>query len=305
VPNANQYSIYGEESDGTGTYGFLGISVFPTFNDVGVTPDMSETPPQTTPKFLLNGNHPAVCSFFDQRLVLANSELEPQVIYLSRAGDLFNFTKRSPLQEDDSIKAPLAAKQVNGVQHVVELGEGALVLTGGGEGLLLGDSDNAVSPKTIRHKPQGYHGSNNVPPLEIADRILYALARGNKILEIRRGDFGGYEQGIDPALFAQHLFGAACGCSLVAMAWAERPDNVVWVIRSDGLVLGMTFVANQNVRCWTRHDTRGVVQHLFKDVVVVPEGSVDTPYFTVNRTINGVEMEYLEAMTTRCGACDE
>lgn len=305
VDGATHYSIYREETDGSGSYGFLGTSVGLTFNDDGTPPDASESEPVFMPKFLQSQNHPAVCSFSNQRLVFADLVNEPMGLEFSRAGNIFNFTSRLPLQADDAISEVLALKKVNEIRHALDLGEGLLLLTSGSEGLVTGDGDKAITPTTIQYKQQGFRGASRVFPLEIADVILYALGRGNQIYEIHRDEFSGYVQPIDPSIFSSHLFGSACSCAPVAMAWAERPDKVVWVIRSDGMALGMTFLPAQNVRCWTRHDTRGLVQHHFKDVVVVPEGSLDTPYFTVSRTINGEVVEYLEALVPRCSGCSE
>lgn len=298
------YAIYREESDGSHAYGFIGTSNSGLFNDDGTPPDMAEAPPEFIGKFLRSPHHPAVCGFFNQRLFLGSSSSSPMQFHLSRAGDLFNFTQRSPIQADDAITQTLALKQVNDIRHITELGDGGLLLTTGTEGLLVGDGDEAITPATLTYRPQGWRGASRVFPKEIEDVILYCLSRGNQVVEIHRGEFGGYVQPIDPALFSGHLFGSACGCSPVAMDWAERPDRIVWIVRSDGMALGCTFMPNHNMRCWTRHDTRGLVQHLYKDVVVVPEGSLDTPYFTVSRTINGETVEYLEAMVPRCEGCD-
>lgn len=305
VAGASHYSVYKEETDGSGLYGFLGDAFLPLFNDVGVAPDMSIGPPQYPQKFLLSGNHPAISGFFAQRLGFANTASHPQTAYYSRVADLFNHSKREPLQDDDAIEVTLAARKVNEIRHLIELGDGQLVLTRGSEGLLSGDADSAITPTTVRYKPQGYRGASTVIPLEIADKVIYALARGNQLLEIQRGEFSGYSQGIDPALFSNHLFGAACGCSVVAMAWAERPDGIIFVVRSDGAVLYCSYLPNQNVRCWSWGETHGNVQHLYKDVAVVPEGSLDTPYFIVQRFVNEETWEYLEAMVPRCGGCEE
>ena len=305
IPTALNYSIYREETDGSGNYGFLGLSSSGTFKDDGTPPDMSEAPPTYSPILLTPNRRPGVVSLFDQRLCFAATNNEPLQLEMSRAGDLFNFTTRSPIQDDDAIKEFLAVKSVAEIRHMTDLGDGMLLQTAETEGLVTGEGGAAPTPTTIHYLQQGFRGASRVFPLQVDDVVLYTSARGNEIFEIHRGDFGGYVQPIDPAIFSSHLWGSACGCSPVAMAWEQRPDRVVWVVRSDGAILSMVFLPNHSVRCWSWGETQGLVQHHFKDVVVVPEGSIDTPYFTVSRTIDGTVVEYLEAMVPRCEGCSD
>jgi hypothetical protein len=56
-------------------------------------------------------------------------------------------------------------------------------------------------------------------------------------------------------------------------------------VRSDGTLLGLTYLPEHDVWGWHRHDTDGT----YEDVCVIPEGSIDAVYVVVKRTINGVD----------------
>ena len=50
-----------------------------------------------------------------------------------------------------------------------------------------------------------------------------------------------------------------------------------WVVRSDGALLSLTYIKEQQMLAWARHDTDGV----FESVTVIPEGNEDVPYFFI------------------------
>jgi hypothetical protein len=85
----------------------------------------------------------------------------------------------------------------------------------------------------------------------------------------------------------------------VDWAFAEEPFKVVWVVRSDGQLLSLTFLKEQELIGWAHSDTNG----LFESVAVVTEqtafGTVDAVYFVVQRTVNGSTVRYIERMAER------
>jgi hypothetical protein len=69
----------------------------------------------------------------------------------------------------------------------------------------------------------------------------------------------------------------------------------VWLVRSDGVLLCLTYNREQEVIGWSQHRTDG----LFESVCTVPEGTVNAVYVTVRRTVNGTERVYVERMADR------
>jgi len=66
-------------------------------------------------------------------------------------------------------------------------------------------------------------------------------------------------------------------------------------VRSDGVLLGLTYVPGQQVRAWHRHTTDG----LFESVCCVAEGGEDALYAIVRRTVAGRTVRYVERLHTR------
>jgi hypothetical protein len=91
---------------------------------------------------------------------------------------------------------------------------------------------------------------------------------------------------------------------IVEMAYQKEPDSVVWVVRADGTLLGMTYRREQDVVGWHSHvlggrsDADGV-QARVESVAVIPssDGTRDELWLVVQRHIDGAvrrHIEYLE-----------
>lgn len=96
----------------------------------------------------------------------------------------------------------------------------------------------------------------------------------------------------DLTAFAHHLFK---GFTFTGMAYQKTPNSIVWFVRSDGLLIGMTYVKEQQITAFYRYDTDGEVI----DICSVPEGSEHAVYLNVRRVINGVTTYSYERMTER------
>jgi hypothetical protein len=68
----------------------------------------------------------------------------------------------------------------------------------------------------------------------------------------------------------------------VAWDFQQIPHNVLWAIRDDGIMLGLTYVREHEVYGWHIHDTADG-DDAYVDVCVVPEGSDDAVYAVVER----------------------
>jgi len=210
---------------------------------------------------------------------------------MSRVGVYHDFSVSSPLQDDDAIGFTIAGREVNEVRHLVDLGE-LVVLTSGGEHILVGDINGVVTPTSINPKQQGYRGSSTIEPVIIGDSALFVQARGSIIRDLRYDQQVKGYTGRDLTIFAPHLFD---GHQIVAWAFQENPHSVVWVVRDDGVMLGLTYVREHEVWGWFRASTDG----LFLDVECVPEGDEDAVYVVVQRTINGVARRFKERFASR------
>lgn len=273
------------------TQGSTIVEMNANFVDDGISADTTDTPPQARDPFPTSGNYPATVSYFQQRSVFASTTNEPEKVWLSRTGNFKNFSIRSPLQDDDAITFTIAGRQVNEVRHLIEVGQ-MLILTSGGEWRVMGDSDGVIKPAAINLKQEGYSGASKITPIVIGNNALYIQARGNIARDLRYDLQSDGYNGRDLTVFAAHLFD---GYQLVTWDYAQIPHSIVWTVRDDGVLLGLTYVREHDVWGWHRHTTDGV----FEDVVCVPEGTEDAIYVVVRRSLNGVPVRYIERFAPR------
>lgn len=96
----------------------------------------------------------------------------------------------------------------------------------------------------------------------------------------------------DISVMAAHLFD---GYTLVDSAYQRTPWPFVWLVRSDGKLIGLTYLPDEELYAYHIHETDGT----FESVCVIPEGGSDRLYVIVNRTINGGTKRYVERQAVR------
>lgn len=289
VEGAGEYNVYRAIN---GVMGFIGVATALSFEDTNITPQTSKTPPQSRNPFDGAGKYPGCVTYFQQRQGFGGSANEPEKIFLSKTGDFHNFTIRSPLQDDDAVTFTMAGRQVNEIRHIIEIGK-IVVLTSGGEWTIEGDADGVIKPTALNLHQQGFNGSSTLEPIVVGNTAMFVQARGSIVRDLRYQLASDGYAGQDLTIFAGHLF---AGFTITDWAYQQMPGSVVWTVRSDGALLGLTYLPEHEVWGWHRHDT---ALGVFENVCSIPEGDEDSLYAVVRRTINGSTVRYIERLNTR------
>lgn len=235
--------------------------------------------------------HPQAVSYFEQRRCFGGTAGSPQNVWMTRSGTERNMTYSIPTQDDDAIAARIVAREANVVRHLVPLND-LLAFTSGGVWRLASASGDALTPANLSAKPQSYVGASMVQPMVTSSSVLYAPDRGSHIRELSYKWESQSYQADDVSVLAPHLFDYK---GVVQIAYSKTPNQVLWVVRDDGVLLGLTYQPEHEVKAWHQHDTQG----LFKSVCAIPEGDEDGIYVIVQRTIDGQAVQYIERMHTR------
>jgi hypothetical protein len=128
----------------------------------------------------------------------------------------------------------------------------------------------------------------------VGNSILYVEARRTQVRDLRFEQQSEGFGGKDLTVFAGHLFD---GYQLNEIDHAQIPHSILWCIRSDGALLGLTYIPEQDVWGWHRHDTGEADR--FEHVCVVPEDDEDAVYVIVRRVIDGNTVRYIERLEKR------
>jgi hypothetical protein len=286
VAGAVRYGIYKRKN---GVYGLIGQSDGTFLRDNNIDPDMSQTPPLTNAPFA--AENPRAVSYFEQRRCFGGGGTNTQTFWTTRSGTESNMTYSIPTQDDDAITARIVAREAQTVRHLVPLTD-LLALTSGGVWRLTASDGGAITATSLSAKPQSYIGASNVQPIVTGESVLYAQDRGSHIREIGyRWDTQSFSAS-DVSVLAPHLFDFL---TIKQMAYARNPYQVLWAVRSDGVLLGLTHQPEHDIRAWHQHNTAG----LFKSVCAVPEGEEDGVYVVVKRTVQAADWYYIERQHSR------
>lgn len=284
---AVRYNVYKESN---GIYGYIGQTDGTVFVDDNIAPDLGKTPQEEYNPFSGSGNYPSTVTYWEQRRVFAGTSNQPQNVWMTRTGTESNLSYSIPSRDDDGIGFRIASRENNAIRHAVPLGD-LMLMTNAAEWRV--STDGAVTPTTISVRPQSYVGSSHVRPLVVNNVMVYVEGRGGHVRELAYNwNNQGYVSG-DLSLRSPHLFDNK---DISDAAFARAPFPVCWFVSDDGGLLGLTYIPEQQVYAWHRHDT---VDGVFESVCAVPEGGEDAVYFVVKRTIDGNEVRYIERMTNR------
>ncbi len=288
VKGSARYSIYRFDN---GLYGFIGQTAEPTFIDNNIMPDISRTPPQGSTPFEGAGNYPRAVSYFEQRRCFASTINQPQSMWMSASATQSNFSYSIPTRDDDAITFRIAAREVNTIAHIVPLAS-LVLLTSSAEWQVTSLNSDAITPRSISVRPQGYVGASRVTPLVIGNSILYVQARGGRVREMGyQWQANGFVSQ-DASLLATHLFDRY---TIEDLCYTRAPYQMVWAISSSGRLLGLTYVPEQEVGAWHKHDTLGA----FESCTSVAEENEDALYVIVQREVEGRKVRYVERLHSR------
>ena len=282
------YSIYRESG---GIYSLIGSTSDTTFNDSNFTANAAYTPTVYNELFLFSGNYPGVCIFYQQRLLLGSTTNKPRTFWGSVIGDIYNFTVHYPLEEDDPFEFTIADNEVTAIRGFADLRR-LLLLTDAAEGAANGDGSGALTVTQPNIRQYSHNGSSTLRPIIANTAVIYVQKQGSLVRDLGF-DFGedGYK-GVDITAWNAHLLD---GHTIVDWTYKKLPDSTVWAVRDDGVLLSLTYVKEQQIAGWARHDMDGDVEN----VCAIPEGTETALYMVVLRTINGSDHRYVERMATR------
>lgn len=285
VTGAARYYVYRLRG---GTYGFVGQTTGLSLVDDNITPDVVTTPP--TSSITLNtgaGDYPAAVTYYERRRWFGGTGLKPQNFWATRSGTENNLSGSVPAQADDALELRIASQQQQTIRHLVAL-QDVVALTASGEHRIFADGGPVVSLETISIKPQGASGASLAQPALANDRALYVQAQGSYIRELAFDPSGlGRFTTENVSIMAPHLFD---GYTVVELAYCRAPVPVLWALRSDGVLLGMTHLPEQQVYGWHRHMPGAHDEFdvpFVESICTIPENNEDVLYMAVRRRLDG------------------
>jgi hypothetical protein len=297
---AASYNIY-KDVGGTGVYGYVWSVAAPavTYSEPGLTPNSNRVPPVARALFDAVNTYPAVSCTYQQRRLFAGTHTDRELVEASVTGAPASFGMHTPIQDDDSVSFKLAGVGVHPVAHIIPL-ERLVMLTDSSAWTIDGDDTGAITPTNINPHQHGYIGAADVPPVTIGAAVLYVQLQNKIVRDLRYNRSQDGESllgGRDLSVLAAHL---TKHYGITDLDFAANPHSIVWAVREDGVLLGLTYLPEEDVWGWHRHDTATAAgASIVESVCVIPESGQDAVYLVVKRTINGATKRFVEQLASR------
>lgn len=230
---------------------------------------------------------PTSISFAQDRLTFGGTRSEPQTEWMTESGDYYSFRRHSPLLATDGISINLPARQLNAINWLLPLGT---IVAGTSSTIwTISAVDKVITPTNVAQSPSDYSGASTVLPVIIGNRAIYVQTGGSVVRDLAFSfqDDGYISTNI--SILATHLFENK---TITAMAYQQNPGNLMWLLQSDGAMLSMTYLREQDILAWTKHDTAGSFESICE---LGGSGSYDEVWFSVKRGTK----RYIELMANR------
>jgi hypothetical protein len=248
--------------------------------------------------------YPSCVTFYEQRLVFAGTTNQPQTLFFSRSGDYENMDENrgGTVASDDAMIYTIASNQVNVIQSL-KATRTLIILTSGGEFTLNSDSTGtAVSPTNINIKKQSNYGASNIDALSVGNATLFVQRAKRKLRELAYNfDTDGYVAP-DMTILAEDVTLSG----LDELTYQQEPHSIIWGIRGDGVLVGLTYQRSEQVVAWHQHKLGGsfgsTTHGIVESVISISGNSYnrtdeDQIWVIVKRTINGTTRRYVEYFT--------
>jgi len=244
-------------------------TVITSFASTNLSDDWAESSWSTLKGF------PTCLSFYQERLCFASTFTQPQTIWMSRTGNYYNFDVNDNLLDTDRISIDLISRKVNTINDLILLNN-IIGLTTASEWQIGAADGGSITPTNVSANIQGHRGASKITPVTVGNKIIYIQPSGSIIRDLGYDYNSNTFTGNNLSVLSQHLFE---GYTIIDIDYQQEPDSIIWMTRSDGILISMTYLKEQEVLAFARHETDGI----FENVAVVNTEIGDEVWVSVLR----------------------
>lgn len=253
---------------------------------------------------------PGSVAFYQQRLVWARTDTQPQTLWMSRAGVLDNFATTEPSQDDDALTLTILAGEVNAISWLAEGSDLMIGTSGAMRTIGPADTGKNFGPTNFTQKRQSTFGSLPIQPVQIGEVAVYASYFGLSLREFLFSfQVNGY---ISPELtiLSEHMLRSG----ITSLTYAQDRDSIIWCTTGIGELVGITYDREQQIVAMMRQRIGGEVKNsgivdpldpddpdthyaMVESVTTIPGKDRTEVWMSVLRTINGTAVRHIERLT--------
>lgn len=236
---------------------------------------------------------PSCVSFFEERLFFGGTRNRPQTVWGSVVGDYENHAPSQAdgdVLDDSAVTFTIADDRVNAIRWM-SAGKTLAIGTAGGEfSLSAAGVNEAVSPTSVNVRRETTKGCADLQPIRIGPAVLFVQRARRKLHELVYDFQADALQAPELSILAQHMLEPG----IADIALQAEPWSVIWSIRDDGALLGLTYLREQQVAGWHRHPLGGGSKA--RSLAVIPGAAQDELWLVVERVVGGVTRRWVEVL---------
>lgn len=256
---------------------------------------------------------PRAVAGFQQRIFYGGTVRQPDTIWASEQGDIFELMERrfendpdfaDPITNDRPFSFTIASTEVNTVQWLAA-GKSLLIGTNGREHVATG-TNGALGPLDIAVSSESAYGSSYTQPIRYDSALYYCQRSGQSIRELVFNNDENAYKGNNILQMADHIVSKSAAkhatfstpkINELQVQMTENPT--IWAIDNNGGLVGGVIDRSNGVVAWTYHEIGGSLSGEKTKVtaiasVISQTGNSDDLYMIVRRTVDGVTGNYLE-----------
>ena len=247
-----------------------------------------------------DAEYPVSCGFYEGRFLFGGTNSRPRTLLLSMApdgatGDSRFDTFTGGTAADDACFFSLSP--VNGtVDYIAWVGGTAKYLLAGTFGGVFrvsgGGVEEPITTSSVNVRQIDTFGCEPVMPALSSSQAFF-IQRGGKTLRGIQYDLASDGMSsVDMCLNADQMGVSPFRRCVLQTA---GPD-VVWVVRDDGILCGMTVQGNERIAGWHRHKIGGEDAKIIDAAVLPRDGDSDQLFVVTERMVGGVMRRAVEVM---------
>jgi hypothetical protein len=222
----------------------------------------------------------AVC-FYQNRLCLASTSYQPNMLWCSQSSDFENMTLGAGL-DNEAIAREIGSAGQNPIMWIKD--KRGLIAATTGAIIRIGTpgSKYIFTPSTITSERSVETGSCSIQPGLTVSSIVYVDRNRRKVRDLKYDVASDDMVSPDLTLFSDDISDP----NILEMAWQKRPDERGWFIRGDGRMVTLSYNPSEGVEAWTEVVTDGN----YVSVCVIPGVDEDEVWTAVVRDSNDYVM---------------
>lgn len=230
--------------------------------------------------------YPSLCEVYNQRLVFASTQGQPQTIWMSRTDDLTNFSVGD--SDDSALALTMSTTTQNAIGWILAQSHRLLLGTSEAEWIIsAGASQASITPSNAQIEDHGHVGSEGIAG-SVIDKVLYIERGAGRCYEFGYAIETDSYRSRDLTVYAPHILADHGGA--VSYALIRKPDTVAVFPTGDGQLALCTYNTMHNVNAWHRYITNGKI----KSAAVLPNGNANDRLFLVVQRNGGTFIEVID-----------